>query len=84
MTGLAPGDRPLNREQGTGICDGGLPLHHRRHRSRRLRASQPALRGVTGLRVVDASVLPVQVAGNIQAPAMAVAWIAADLIREDS
>jgi choline dehydrogenase len=39
---------------------------------------------VTGLRVVDASVLPVQVAGNTQAPAMAVAWIAADLIREDS
>jgi len=26
----------------------------------------------------------VQVAGNTQAPAMAVAWIAADLIREDS
>ena len=42
------------------------------------------VRGVTGLRVVDASVLPVQVAGNTQAPAMAVAWIAADLIREDS
>ena len=40
--------------------------------------------GVTGLRVIDASVLPVQVAGNTQAPAMAVAWIAADLIREDS
>ena len=32
---------------------------------------------------VEAS-LPVQVAGNTQAPAMAVAWIAADLIREDS
>ena len=42
------------------------------------------VRGVTGLRVVDASVLAVQVAGNTQAPAMAVAWIAADLIREDS
>src|ERR1700756_216949 len=42
------------------------------------------VRGVTGLRVVDASVLPVQVAGNTQAPTMAVAWIAADLIREDS
>jgi choline dehydrogenase len=41
------------------------------------------VRGVDGLRVVDASVLPVQVAGNTQAPTMAVAWIAADLIRED-
>jgi choline dehydrogenase len=38
------------------------------------------VRGVTGLRVVDASVLPVQVAGNAQAPTMAVAWIAAGLI----
>ncbi len=39
---------------------------------------QLRVRGVTGLRVVDASVLPVQVAGNTQAPAMAaVAWIAA-------
>ena len=45
---------------------------------------QLRVRGVTGLRIVDASVLPVQVAGNTQAPAMAVAWIAADLIREDS
>lgn len=32
---------------------------------------------------VEAS-LPVQVADNTQAPAMAVAWIAADLILEDS
>jgi choline dehydrogenase-like flavoprotein len=45
---------------------------------------QLRVRGVTGLRVVDASVLPVQVAGNTQAPAMAVAWIAAGLILEDS
>ena len=45
---------------------------------------QLRVRGVTALRVVDASVLPVQVAGNTQAPAMTVAWIAADLIREDS
>jgi hypothetical protein len=32
----------------------------------------------------SAFVLPVQVAGNTQAPAMAVAWIAAGLIHEDS
>jgi choline dehydrogenase len=42
------------------------------------------VRGVDGLRVVDASVLPVEVAGNTQAPTTAVAWIAADLILEDS
>ena len=41
---------------------------------------QLRVRGVDGLRVVDASVLPVQVAGNTQAPTMATAWIAADLI----
>jgi len=41
---------------------------------------QLRVRGVTGLRVVDASVLPVQLAGNTAAPTMAVAWIAADLI----
>jgi choline dehydrogenase len=44
---------------------------------------QLRVRGVTGLRVADASVVPLQVAGNTQAPTMAVAWIAADLIRED-
>jgi choline dehydrogenase-like flavoprotein len=41
---------------------------------------QLRVRGVDGLRVVDASVLPVQVAGNTQAPTMAVARIGADLI----
>jgi choline dehydrogenase-like flavoprotein len=41
------------------------------------------VRGVSGLRIVDASVLPVQMAGNSQAPVMAVAWIAADLILEE-
>jgi choline dehydrogenase len=33
---------------------------------------------------VDASVLPVQVAGNTAAPSMAVGWIAGDLILQDS
>jgi choline dehydrogenase-like flavoprotein len=45
---------------------------------------QLRVRGVGGLRVVDASVLPVQVAGNMAAPTMAVAWIAADLILDGS
>ncbi|WP_284454643.1 GMC oxidoreductase [Actinomadura madurae] len=38
------------------------------------------VRGVTGLRVVDASVLPTMVAGNLNGPVSALAWRAADLI----
>jgi len=41
---------------------------------------QLRVRGVAGLRVVDASVLPVMVAGWINAPVTALAWRAADLI----
>jgi len=41
---------------------------------------QLRVRGVDGVRVVDASVLPRHLAGNTQAPTMAVAWIGADLI----
>jgi len=42
----------------------------------------PALRvrGVANLRVVDASVLPTMVSGNLNGPVMAVAWHASDLI----
>jgi choline dehydrogenase len=39
------------------------------------------VRGVEGLRVADVSVLPTQVSGNTAAPAMAIGWLAADLIR---
>src|SRR5690606_21650793 len=39
------------------------------------------VRGVDGLRVADISVLPQQVAGNTQAQAMGVGWLAADVIR---
>lgn len=38
------------------------------------------VRGVDGLRVVDCSVLPTMVAGNLNGPIMAVAWRAADFI----
>lgn len=38
------------------------------------------VRGVERLRVVDASILPVMVSGNLNAPTMAMAWRAADLI----
>lgn len=41
------------------------------------------VRGVEGLRVVDASVLPRQVSGNSAAPVMAVAWIAAGMVLAD-
>jgi choline dehydrogenase-like flavoprotein len=41
------------------------------------------VRGVDGLRVADASVLPVQVSGNTGAPAMLVGYRAADLVLSD-
>jgi choline dehydrogenase-like flavoprotein len=41
------------------------------------------VRGAQGLRVVDASVLPSQPSGNNNAPTMALAWIAADIILAD-
>lgn len=42
---------------------------------------QLRVRGVEGLRVCDISVLPQQVSGNTAAPAMALGWLAADLLR---
>jgi choline dehydrogenase len=44
---------------------------------------QLRVRGVEGLRVADASILPVQVSGNTGAPAMLVGYRAADLILDD-
>ena len=46
--------------------------------------SRLRVRGVSGLRIADASVLPVQVSGNTAAPAMAVGWHAADFILADA
>lgn len=41
------------------------------------------VRGVDKLRVVDVSIMPSMVAGNLNAPMMAMAWRAAELIKAD-
>lgn len=41
------------------------------------------VRGVSGVRVVDCSIMPTQISGNPNGPAMALAWRAAQLILED-
>jgi choline dehydrogenase len=38
------------------------------------------VRGVAGLRVLDASVLPAMVSGNLNGPLMALAWLGAELL----
>lgn len=45
--------------------------------------SRLRVRGVPGLRIIDASVMPSMVSGNIQAAVMMVAEKGADLVRED-
>ncbi|MHA5048913.1 GMC family oxidoreductase [Streptomyces sp. SD15] len=42
--------------------------------------SRLRVRGVEGLRVVDCSVMPTMVSGNLNGPIMAMAWRAADLV----
>ena len=42
------------------------------------------LRGLSGLRIVDCSVMPTIPSGNTNGPVMALAWRAADLILEDA
>jgi choline dehydrogenase-like flavoprotein len=45
---------------------------------------QLRVRGVEGLRVMDASVMPVILAGNTNAPVLAMAWRAAEIIHDFS
>jgi choline dehydrogenase len=42
------------------------------------------VRGLSGLRIVDCSVMPTIPSGNTNGPVMALAWRAADLILEDA
>lgn len=46
--------------------------------------SRLRVHGITGLRVVDCSVMPAPPAGNTNGPAMAIGWRAAELIRQDA
>ncbi len=87
--GSVPGRR---RRRGPGPGDPGLlrdalpPGGHLPHGRRRRVGDDPRLRvrGVRGLRVVDASVMPRITRGNTQAPTVAIAEKAAELIREDA
>ena len=46
--------------------------------------SELKVRGVTNLRVMDASVLPIMIAGNLNGPMMAMAWRLSDMILAES
>jgi choline dehydrogenase len=62
---------------GTGTCAMGLP-------GRSVVDERLRVHGIDGLRVMDCSIMPTQVSGNTNGPAMALAWRAADLILEDA
>ena len=67
---------PLNHQSGTASMG---PLSH----PHAVVSPRLTVHGVSSLRVVDASVMPTIVSGNINAPTMMVAEKAADMIKED-
>jgi choline dehydrogenase len=46
--------------------------------------SRLRVRGVEGLRVIDVSILPAMISGNLNGPIMGMAWRAAEMILEDA
>jgi 4-pyridoxate dehydrogenase len=87
---LAPGpDRRSDAEIDAHIRATGITVHHPLGTCKMGPASDPLavvdaelrVRGVEGLRVVDASVMPDLVGGNINAPVIMIAEKASDLIR---
>jgi choline dehydrogenase len=60
----------------TGTCRMGPP-------GRGVLDSRLRVHGLSGIRVVDCSAMPTAISGNTHAPAMALAWRAAELIMDD-
>jgi len=58
-------------------------MHIEKIKRLRILYSHLRVRGVSGLRVIDCSVMPTQVSAGVNGPAMALAWHAASLLIKD-